>query len=156
MLMGTCTYQAVNDLDITEITITKVWNDGGKADSRPTPLTFMEGLRLYQNGEYLDHGAITLEETSADGKSYTFSGSNHPNIRVKLVMDDNNTWTVTYDHLPKRDAEGNELVWTVQESLHGYEVTYGTDNPMEITNKPIREISSGKIMRMMKRNAPHL
>ena len=81
----------------TEITVTKVWEDGSDAaGQRPDADAFAGSLHLLANGEEAADASPEITEKDAD------------------------TWTVTWRDLPARDADG-EIVYTVREdAVDGY------------------------------------
>ena len=104
----TVTYS--NEYAATDVTVKKVWDDANDQDGlRPKDLT------LTLNG--------LPEGTTAPDPVITKSG---------------NTWTYTWSGLPKKDASGQEITYTVTEDSapSDYEVTGSPANPNgTITNK---------------------
>jgi LPXTG-motif cell wall-anchored protein len=82
-------------VDTIEIPVSKVWNDGNdKEGLRPESVK----VNLYRDGEYV--GYQTMEP------------------------DDDGTWTMTFENLPKNDADGHEYTYTVEErAVDGYTAT---------------------------------
>ena len=137
-------YSILNSLDMMEITINKVWTN---INDVTTPLAFMDGLRLYYQAEgqdkvFFSHGQFTQISESADKKTYEFGVEDHPSLKATLVKESETEWTITVDHMPKRDENGNELTWSVEETLSGYKAEI---NGLEITNTPVIDIEVNKI-----------
>ena len=101
---GTTTTVAIANTNVekTEVSGTKVWDDAGNQDGvRPQSIT----VRLLADGEEVE----TRQTTAADAKA-----------------DDPNAWSFSFVGLPKYDpADGHEYVYTVEEAAvpEGYEAS---------------------------------
>ena len=101
-------YQIIftNDYALVDVTVDKVWDDdSNKGGKRPETLTLtLNGL-----------------PTGTDAPTATVTKS-----------EDGNTWTYTWSGLPKYDAEGAEIAYTVSENAvpTGYDVS----NPATVSN----------------------
>ncbi len=126
-----------NTMNLKSIELTKVWDDGGQVNSRPTPLELVQSIRLYANTiseeTYITHGEI--RQRSQEGNTYTFGIETHPLIEVVLETG-TDRWTATIYNLPKYDSNGNEITYLAEEVLDesfGYTVSYSEDGST-ITN----------------------
>ena len=135
-------YPTTTPIDETVVTLekvyieqiaTKVWDDNNNTNSkRPTSVTF-----TLKSSDNKITKTITLK---AEDKEYTSE-----NYVVKKV--DNNQWQVTFKMLPKFDANGNNVTYTVEEAtVANYETRYSTASNGNITVKNIlKENITGKV-----------
>ncbi|MGI6033543.1 MAG: Cna B-type domain-containing protein [Coriobacteriales bacterium] len=104
--------------DVTEVSITKSWNDEDDKDNlRPSADEFADWVSLYANGTEVKDAAETVTDN------------------------DDGTYTVTYTNLPK-NAAGKEIAYTVKEAVpddSGYEADkteVGNGDTITNTHKP--------------------
>ena len=115
-------FTITNRLAVTNVTVNKVWDDeDDKYELRPESIR----LQLMQNG--VPFGAL-----------------------VTVTPDDDGNWSYTWLNLPKLDAEGEEYVYTVEETrVNGYLApVYGSDDDgnLIVTNKlEMTDITAKKI-----------
>ena len=105
--------QITNEQDVTSVTVKKEWDDDSDRDKkRPPELT----LTLMVNGDPV---------------------TNAPDPEI-TVSEDGNTWTYTWNGLPKTDSTGEDIVYTIAEENvpEGYTCdTTTAENGGTITNK---------------------
>jgi uncharacterized repeat protein (TIGR01451 family) len=116
------------------------------------PLTNINGTKVWVDGSNSDEGRPIID---ADGLSsgitltlYQGTGAGRTVVTgfVPTWEDNgNNTWTYTYTGLPKYDAAGAEIVYSVEESgvPTDYEQSVGDEG--EIVNTLLRDISGMKV-----------
>lgn len=85
------------------ISITKYWNDAENNSTRPNGIEIM----LYANGKQVDSIYLTEEHAISDG-----------------------VWAYTFDNVPKYDADGNVISYTVKEQ----EMAFYTTDIMQNSN----------------------
>lgn len=117
---GSMTDTISNEPTTTEITVTKTWQG-----AEGTPLE--EGLP--------DSVEVTLYQQTAEGEPVQYGDP------VTLTADTN--WTYTWAQLPKEDAQGDPVTYTVVETpIAGWEASYDygegatgiTEGPIQIIN----------------------
>lgn len=103
-----------NTYDLTEVTVTKVWEDNGNEDGK-RPESIQVQLK---NGNSSVGAPVTI------GK----------NQEGTITSEDGNRWSYTWKNLPKSDKNG-AIHYTVEEvtQLSDYETTYSEDT-LTITN----------------------
>lgn len=110
---GNITFTNTYTLETVNITVTKVWDDDGYEGSRPSSVT----VKLLADGQAVEGKTLTLDATATTGGAQ---------------------WTGTFMDLPKYNAEGKEIEYTVQEDPvpEGYnsEVTGTVADGFTITN----------------------
>jgi len=127
----------VVDTEITEISVTKTWDDAENQDGmRPQTVVF----ELYKNGAKVDGSEITLNGAADEGEA---------------AFRETEAWKATWSELDKY-ANGTQINYTVQEVVvpDNYTVDYGKDgetvltyasNGGTITNRHIPEMTSETI-----------
>ena len=115
---GNITFTNTYTLETVNITVTKVWDDDGYEGSRPSSVT----VKLLADGQAVEGKTLTLDATATTGGAQ---------------------WTGTFMDLPKYNAEGKEIEYTVQEDPvpEGYnsEVTGTVADGFTITNTKLAE-----------------
>ena len=101
--------------ETTSITINKTWDDGNDQDGeRPESITF----------NLLANGKVPTDE--ATPKEITLTEEKHKKA--------DNTWSITVDHLRKKDDAGKDIVYSLEEqTVKGYEKA--VIEGFEVTNK---------------------
>ena len=97
------------ELENTEISVAKVWDDSDNADGKRPESVVVE---LYRDGTYVGYQTVKPDD---DGK-----------------------WATTFENLPKADADGNDYVYTVKErEVEGYtaEISGNAADGFTITNR---------------------
>lgn len=106
-------------VDTIEIPVSKVWNDGNdKEGLRPESVK----VNLYRDGEYVGYQTVT--------------------------PDDDGTWTMTFENLPKEDTNGHEYTYTVKErEVDGYTatITGSVADGFSIANTVTETVSGTKV-----------
>lgn len=106
-------------VDTIEIPISKLWNDGSNKDGiRPDSIK----VNLYRDGQYV--GYQTMEP------------------------DGGGSWAMTFENLPKNDANGHEYTYTIAErEVTGYTVaiTGSAANGFSIANTVTVSVSGDKV-----------
>ena len=133
----------------TGFTITKVWDDEeNAAGKRPTPQNFLSSLILSADGEAYDLGKIVPSPYSPDPddpKLSVFDCEKDIFVTITVLeQQDDNTWLITFEGLPKFNDDGSEIIWTVDESLRYYsaEVSGDMTDGFSIVNTPKEEPES--------------
>ena len=117
-----------------------------------TQLRDIIGMKVWVDGGNSDEGRPTIDEGSlSDGITLTLYQGVEPNrtevTGIEPTWEDNgdNTWTYTFTGLPKYDANGAEIVYSVEETgvPTDYEQSVGVDG--EIVNTLLRDISGTKV-----------
>ena len=107
------------------ITVTKVWNDADGRGKRPSVPNLAEGE--------VDPLNIRLYET------YSSQIDPDQGIQPDLITDnDNNTWTYTWNDVPKTDADGSTIYYTAYEN----EIPDGYTEYSERDNNRFADIDS--------------
>lgn len=152
--VGTDGLTITNTMNLKSIELTKVWDDGGQVDSRPTPLELVQSISLYANvisdETYLTHGEI--RQRSQEGNTYTFGIETHPLLEVVLTTGDNE-WKATIYNLPKYNSDGSEINYFVDENLdesfgytktvEGLTITNYKENPTPTTSIRVMKVWEG-------------
>ena len=115
-----------NSPTTTSITVEKTWKSAsGEALTEDLP----------------DQIEVTLYYQTADGQKVEYTGTDEQPNPVTITPDaDTGDWTHTWTELPKKDEDGNEYTYTVEETaLSGFTVSYTKndgikDGTIEITN----------------------
>lgn len=117
----TYSYNVTNSLDEMSLTIIKHWV-GDEDVERPTVDEFLDGIQMFENGVFYEHGKFYLKKDEATDEYPFVYGidDKHPNVRVKFKDTETDTWTIIIDHLPKRIGN-TEITWSAEETLEGYE-----------------------------------
>ena len=106
-------------VETIEIPISKLWNDGNDKDGlRPSSVK----VNLYRDGQYVGYQTM---EPNTDG-----------------------TWSMTFENLPKNDANGHEYTYTVEErAVGGYTGAIVGDaaSGFSITNTVTVSVSGNKV-----------
>lgn len=109
-----------NSPTTTSITVEKTWESASR-----------EAL----TADLPEQIEVTLYYQTASGEKveYTAEGQENP---VTIKPDTDGKWTYTWTGLPKKDTDGNEYTYTVEETaLSGYTASYNhNDGTIEITN----------------------
>lgn len=134
---GNFTVTGKNFLNWTQVQLTKTWIDD--SGSTRDPLKFLNGVKLYANGQYYYDGTYN-QKSHPDDYTWTFSASAYPDLLVTIVDNRDNTWTVTIDKLP-REINGRAVTWTVEEEMEGYDSVVDGFN---ITNVQKTEVTVHK------------
>ena len=125
------TLTLINTLETTGFTARKLWDDqNNRYATRPDTL------------------AVTLErrtEVSPDWETVLADGQ-----AVTAALREDNAWTVTFDHLPAVDTQGNAYVYRVtEEGIPGYALSsavtddegiYTLSNALEVTSFTARKL----------------
>lgn len=84
----------------TSISVTKIWNDGKDRDAiRPDADEFKDSIGLYADGELVTDAVPTVTDNGDD------------------------TYTITYNQLPKTNDSGRDIVYTIKETApEGYTI----------------------------------
>ena len=119
----------VNTL-LRNISGTKVWVDGSNSD---------EGRPIIDEGSLSSGITLTLYQGTGTGRTEVTG------FVPTWADNGDNTWIYTFTGLPKYDAAGAEIVYSVEESgvPTGYEQSAGTEG--EIVNTLLRDISGTKV-----------
>jgi len=106
-------------VETTEISVSKTWDDGNDIEGlRPESVK----VELYRDGEYVGYQTMTPDK---DG-----------------------TWSMTFENLPKNDADGHEYTYTVAErEVPGYTPTISGDaaSGFSIVNTVTVSVSGTKV-----------
>ena len=94
---------------LVNVPVTKVWDDNNNsAGKRPTEVTMV----------------LTSSNASDTNSPYKHTLTNNDNVDSQ----DSNKWTYTFQGLPKYDANGNEIVYTLSEELSNIYYTAENSN----------------------------
>ncbi len=94
---------------LVNVPVTKVWDDNNNsAGKRPTEVTMV----------------LTSSNASDTNSPYKHTLTNNDNVDSQ----DSNKWTYTFQGLPKYDANGNEIVYTLSEELDNIYYTAENSN----------------------------